>query len=397
MHSVEQLALPPVRGTGNGTRSHPAIEGFFVGPEHQMIRVVAQSILRQQPLPYNPVVLFGGPGTGKTHLAAGLAAVWRQHPGAGPAIYVEAKSFCRQLGEVVRMKTTEDFCRRYRGARLLCMDDVDRLAGRAEAQRQLSAAIDAIGACGGQVVLTARQPPWQIPGLSPQLRSRMLAGLVVELPKLSSHTREAVLRHLARRAGLQPEPEALRLLASTDDQPLCSLAETIAELKQLAAGREVLSVALVRQYQQRHTARKPTLEQVARTTARRFQVPLAALRGPSRSRTVVTARQIASWLAWKITGSSFRRLGKYFGGRDHTTISHACARAEALVAADPALKQLVEQIQLDLQQAMDPVEKRSPCRHNNVEGHQRTNGGIRRPPPQRSNAQRPTVNQPNTD
>lgn len=349
MELVTELPVPPLlpkrASPDNGRNRLPVIGRFVAGPEHLLVCTVVDRLLRHEPPVYNPVVFFGAEGTGKTHLTAGIAAAWRGSRAAQSAIYVDAQSFCRQLCEVIRMKTTDDFCRRYRAVQLLCVDNVEQLARHSEAQRQLTATIDVLLARGGQLVFSAASHPAGLSDLHPSLRSRMAAGLAVELPLPSLATRITALRRLAESFGLAFEQHAAERLAERLDVPVPVLAQVVVELRRLLGSGIVITELLVRRYlEQRQSVRSVTVERIARATARRFNVPLAVLRGTSRSRSVVTARQIAIWLASRLTNTSFRRLGRYFGGRDHTTISHGYCKAEATVAAEPAMRRLVDEI-----------------------------------------------------
>lgn len=362
MESVAELPLAPLlpktATPGNGRNRLPVIGRFVAGPEHLLVCTAVDRLLRHEPPVYNPVVFFGAEGTGKTHLTAGVAAAWRRSRPAQSAIYVDGQSFCRQLSEVIRLKTTDDFCRRYRAVHLLCVDNVEQLARHPEAQRQLTATIDMLLATGGQLVFSAASHPAGLSDLHPGLRSRMAAGLAVELPLPSLVTRVTALRRLAESCGLAFEQHAAERLAERLDVPVPVLAQVVVELRKLLGSGIVITELLVRRYlEQRQSAGSVTVERIAQATARRFNVPLAALRGTSRSRSVVTARQIAIWLASRLTNTSFRRLGRYFGGRDHTTISHGYCKAEATVAAEPTIRRLVDEIRQQVLRRPQPARR----------------------------------------
>lgn len=337
------------RGTGSpGDEGRPLrLAQFVAGPENGLVEVVVQWILDPAAPAFNPVVLCGPPGTGKTHLATGLAATWKASFPRRPAVYVTAADFARQLADAIETQTTEDFAATYRGAALLVIEDLDLLEGKEAAQQEFLYTLDAVIQRGGRVVVTCRRVPERMAGFPARLRARLMGGLVVPLVAPEEETRLAVVRRLARLRSVEMTDEAARRLAERLAVTVPELAGALLQLEvRASANGGVVGPKLVARYlDERGDRLRPTIREIALAASRRFSVGLGQLRGPSRQRGAVTARGAAMYLARKLTGHSLREIGEYFGGRDHTTVSHACRKVEETLPGDPTLLQAVTELE----------------------------------------------------
>jgi chromosomal replication initiator protein len=330
----------------DGLRRSTALE-FFAGPENCLIEPAVSGILGRQPSPYNPLVLYGPSGTGKSHLARGLAATWKLNFPQSRVAYTTAVDFARNMAEAFETQAVEDFRAVYRGASLAVFEDVAELAPKPAAQGELICTLDAVLQRGGQVVVTSSSAPHDLAEFLPALRSRLSAGLCVPLALPGPDTRLAILQRWSNLREVEMADSILKLLAE-------GLAGTVPELLgamlQLAVparqeGRTI-DARVIRDYlSQRDSTLRPKLRDIAAATARHFTLRLGDLRGPSRRRPLVAARDVAIYLCRQLTRESLGRIGEYFGGRDHTTILHACRKTGELLQADPAIRQAIDQLQ----------------------------------------------------
>ena len=208
MNGVVEIPLkgcvsPGGKSPAGGNSSSVGLQTFVAGPENRLAEVAVEAVLGKGDGTYSPIVFYGPSGTGKSHLALGLAGAWKACFRREPVIYVTAVDFARGLAEAIQTKTTEDFAGRYRRASLLVLEDVGHLAGKEAAQRELSLTLDALRDAGSRVVITSIVIPAELAEFSPGLRGRLTAGLVVPLAPPSRDARLVILRLVAESLGTE--------------------------------------------------------------------------------------------------------------------------------------------------------------------------------------------------
>jgi chromosomal replication initiator protein len=320
--------------------------------ENRLVPVAIEAILKARNPGYGPVVLYGPSGTGKSHLALGLVGVYRTRWRQRSAVYVPAVDFGRELADAIETQATDEFQERYRRASLLAIDDVDRLAGKEASQRELTYTLDAVLEAGGQVVLTSSVAPGQLTGFLPSLHSRMMGGLTVPLAVPGAETRLAILKRLAEERRIELGELEAKTLAVGLEWPVPRLAGALTTLHAAAPAGSAITLDGIREYvRSQHNTAKPSLRDIATMVARHFSLRLADLRSPSRRRAVVIARDVAMYLARALTGKSLKQIGSYFNDRDHTTVSHGCAKTESLLGSDAGIREAVEHLRAKLEPA----------------------------------------------
>jgi chromosomal replication initiator protein len=262
-------------------------------------------------------------------------------------MFTTATDFAREFADAVDTQAVEEFRRRYRTPALLVVEDLGRLQAKPAAQQELQHTLDVLLQTGRRAVLTALRSPPELSGLAPTLRSRLIQGLTVPLAVPEGLTRRVLVRRLADCRGLPLPDEAVTLLADGLYGPVPKLSAALMQL-QASADLEAcpIDAERIRAFlaRQRRLA-APRLQQIAATTARYFCVRVADLRSPSRRQTIVTARGVAMYLARLLTDESFRQIGQYFGGRDHTTILHGYRKTEQLLKTEPLIQKAVGELQ----------------------------------------------------
>jgi len=321
---------------------------FFAGPENPLVEVAVLNVLDAAGNGCNPLVFYGAKGTGKSHLARGLAAAW-QDCRPGRALYTTAADFAGELADAVELQAVAEFRQKYHEPALLVVEDLGALLEKNSPdlapQQELIHTLDALLARGSRVVVTASNPAEQLAGLLPALQSRLSAGLVVGLLPPAVATRRAVLDCLAALRKIDLTVVAAELLAERLNTTVPGLVAALKEL-QLTNGQGdrtyIINTGMVHKYlAQRNGGRRPELREIAAAVARRFELRLSDLRSASRRHALVTARNTAFYLARRLTGASFEQIGRYFAGRDHTTVMHGCRKLETLITTDPGVRRLV--------------------------------------------------------
>jgi chromosomal replication initiator protein len=319
---------------------------FIAGPENTLAATALRPYLDGTATEYNPLVLYGPHGSGKSHLAHGLAAWWHQHFPAAGVLCLHASEFAEAYASALADQRLESWRQQVRGTALLIVEDLGQLSGKRGAQQELLYALDAMTERGALVVVTARSLPTHSPVLLRALRSRLSAGLAVPLALPGTTARRAILERVTIERGLSLPKRAVRSLAEGLPVSVPELISAVLELEltaQITPG--AVDPASVRQFiKERGIAKMPTLRDVALLTAKYFGLKLSDLKSPLRRQPLVAARGVAMYLARQLTDKSLEQIGAFFGGRDHTTVLYGLGRIEKMLRRDRGTRQAVAEL-----------------------------------------------------
>lgn len=336
------------RHSARAEASESRLEAFIGGPENRLAFASVEALLRSPDHPYNPLILCGGDGTGKSLLAHGLTGRWGDANGSRPGDvkFTDAKSLAAEFHAARQPRRLAELRGRYRVASLVVIDDLHELPINNTIQRELCGMIDELTAedmqgRSGQLVITSREKPEHIKGLLPALASRLTAGLVVPLAPAGQAARRAIVVACCTRYGLGLSDDAIDYLAAGDHPAAAELPKAIEQLAR-RAGRAPLAVEMVRQFVPRPTnTRRVRIDRVARQVAKYYSLTVDDLKSESRRRNVATARRMAVYLARELCDKSFSQIGKFLGGRDHTTVLYNHQKAIELLKTDTETQQAV--------------------------------------------------------
>jgi len=321
---------------------------FIVGNGNQFAHAVAQAVATNPGERYNPLFLYGGVGLGKTHLMHAIGHQVRALRPAARIFFVSAEKFMNEMIYSIQHATTLEFKSRYRTADVLLLDDVQFLAGKESTQEEFFHTFNTLHDAHKQIVLTSDGPPNEMTAIEERLVSRFTWGVVADLKAPDLETRVAIVKKKAEMQGRNIPNEIALLLASNIKTNIRDLEGS---LSRLLAFADLMSHELTVDFAQEvlRDQIKPDLARVdvsdiQRAVARHFNVTDESLRGKRRTDVIAFPRQIGMYITRSVTDLSFADIGMKFGGRDHSTVLHACSKIEALMATDKELRQVVEDL-----------------------------------------------------
>jgi chromosomal replication initiator protein len=321
---------------------------FVVGASNQFANAACKAVAAQPGQHYNPLFLYGGVGLGKTHLANAIGhAALEANPDARVA-YLSAEAFMTQLITALRRDRMEEFKSLFRKIDVLILDDVQFLANRERTQEEFFHTFNALHEDHRQIILTSDTVPKEIPGLEERLRNRFEWGLIADLQPPDMETRVAILEKKAEIDGLDLPREVAIHLASKVDSNVRELEGCLTRLSAFASlSKTSITVDFARQVLHDLLRDRSTIsiDAVQRVVCEHYGLRLSDLLSKRRTNKIAFPRQVAMYLARKLTGGSFPTIGERFGGRDHSTVIHANKVITRRVNTDERFRATVDELE----------------------------------------------------
>ncbi len=326
-------------------------ESFVVGKPNQLAHAAARRVAEGSPVTFNPLFLYGGVGLGKTHLMHAIAWDIQARNPALRVVYLSAEQFMYRFVQALREKQMMDFKHLFRSVDVLMVDDVQFIAGKDSTQEEFFHTFNALVDQNKQIVLSADRAPGEIKDLEERIKSRLQSGLVVDLHPTDYELRLGILqtkvgRYREEYPDLQIADGVLEFLAhriSTNVRVLegalmrlFAFASLVGQEITLEKAQDALADIL------RATDRKVTVEEIQRKVAEHYNIRMSDMVGPKRQRSIARPRQVAMWLAKRLTTRSLPDIGRRFGGRDHTTVMHGVRKIDELREIDPQIAEDLE-------------------------------------------------------
>jgi chromosomal replication initiator protein len=326
---------------------------FVVGSSNRLAQAAALAVSEKPARAYNPLFIYGGVGLGKTHLIQAIGHfVLKEHPNLRIS-YVSAESFMNELIHAIRKGVTLEFKERYRNIDILMIDDIQFLAGKESTQEEFFFTFNALHDANKQIVVTSDRPPKEIPTLQERLTSRFEWGLITDIQPPDLETRIAILRKKVENEHIAIPDDVISLIAENVKSNIRELEGSLIRILACSslACQEInvdMASSVLRDIIKGSPRKKIDIRTIQRAAAQHFDIPVDSLKAKTRVSRVVLARQVAIYLARELTDLSLVQIGKQFGGRDHSTILHACKKIERETEADPALKRKLQTIRSEL-------------------------------------------------
>jgi len=311
---------------------------FVQGKSNQLALAAAKQVAENPGSSYNPLFLYGGVGLGKTHLMHAVgAALIERNPNA-KVVYLHSERFVADMVKALQLNAINEFKRFYRSVDALLIDDIQFFAGKERSQEEFFHTFNALLESGQQMILTCDRYPKEIVGLEDRLKSRFGWGLTVAVEPPELETRVAILMKKAAEGNIALPEDAAFFLAK---KIRSNVRELEGALKRVVANShftgEAISTPFIQESLRDLLAlqdRKVSIDNIQKTVASYYKIKIADILSKRRSRSVARPRQLAMALAKELTNHSLPEIGDAFGGRDHTTVLHACRKIKELREAD---------------------------------------------------------------
>jgi chromosomal replication initiator protein len=324
----EEVRARQAGDAGNRLNPKYTFETFVIGSSNRFAHAAAVAVAESPAKAYNPLFIYGGSGLGKTHLLHAIGHYATSLGNAKAVRYVSTEEFTNDFINSVRDDKTSAFQRRYRDVDILLIDDIQFLENRERTQEEFFHTFNTLHNSNKQIVITSDRSPKQLGTLEDRLRTRFEWGLLADIQPPDLETRIAILQKKAAQERLLAPADVLEFIASRIVNSIRELEGALIRVTAFASlNRSVVDLALaeevLRDFIPDGSGPELTADQIMDATSEYFGVSVDDLRGQSRSRVLVNARQVAMYLCRELTDLSLPRIGQAFGGRDHTTVMHA--------------------------------------------------------------------------
>ncbi|WP_271396231.1 chromosomal replication initiator protein DnaA [Neomicrococcus lactis] len=331
---------------------------FVIGSSNRFAHAAAAAVAEAPAKAYNPLFIYGDSGLGKTHLLHAIGHYARQMYKGIRVRYVNSEEFTNDFINSIRDDEGTSFKTTYRNVDILLIDDIQFLAGKDATQEEFFHTFNALHNHSKQVVITSDLPPKQLSGFEERLRSRFEWGLITDIQPPELETRIAILRKKADAEGLKASDDVLEYIASKISSNIRELEGALIRVTAFASlnNSEVdrdLAELVLKDLITDEGAQEITSSQIIAATADYFNLTVEELNSKSRTRTLVTARQIAMYLLRELTDMSLPRIGAELGGRDHTTVIHAERKIRELMAERRAIFNQVTELTNRIKQSQN--------------------------------------------
>ena len=324
-------------------------ETYVVGPQNKLAYAAAKAVAEKPAEGFNPLFIYGESGLGKTHLLYAIAHLMRSRRPESRIVYIKGDDFTNELVSSIRENRNAEFREKYRQADILLVDDIQFIAGKIQTQEEFFHTFNTLYESGKQIVLTSDRPPREMTQHSDRLMSRFESGLMVDVAPPDFETRLAIIHNKAALLGVKLPDEVMDYIAENVTTNVRQLEGT---LNKILAYRDLLGDQVdeesvgraVRDMLKRSNEYVPSPKVIISYICSYYNIDEETLRGQSRSRDVVAARQLAMYLIRRMHATPLDGIGKEFGNRDHSTILHSLDKVEKQMQTDPKFAERVKEI-----------------------------------------------------
>ena len=335
------------------TSAEYTFDTFVVGPSNKLAYAASQAVAEHPAQNYNPLLIYGDSGLGKTHLLYAIANVIRRNDQNAKIVYIKGDDFINEFIELIRAGRGSEFRAKYREADLLLVDDVQFVAGKEQVQNEFFHTFNNLYESGKQIVLTSDRPPSEMTLLDDRLRTRFEWGLLADVTPPDLETRLAIVKNKAAALGMDLPDKIASYIAENVTSNVRQLEGTVNKIlayKDLL-GSEADEETVTRAMQDIIKSSReyiPTPDNILDYISKYYGVDKEVICGQQRVKDAVAARQIAMYLIRSITKLSVVDIGKVFDNRDHSTVLYSLKQVEKQMKTDPAFAETVKEIKANI-------------------------------------------------
>jgi chromosomal replication initiator protein len=338
---VAKAAAPASIGINHQSNLNPTFvfESFVVGKSNQLAEAAAKQVAENPGGAYNPLFLYGGVGLGKTHLMHAIGNQILANKQGAKVVYLHSERFVADMVKALQSNAINEFKRFYRSVDALLIDDIQFFAGKERSQEEFFHTFNALLEGQQQIILTSDRYPKEINGIEERLKSRFGSGLTVAVEPPELETRVAILMSKAEQTGMSLPHEVAFFIAK---RIRSNVRELEGALKRVLANAKFTGSDITLEFVQEALRdvlalqdKLVSIDNILRTTAEYYKTKVADLLSKRRNRSIARPRQVAMALCKELTNHSLPEIGDAFGGRDHTTVLHACRTIKAFRSTDP--------------------------------------------------------------
>jgi chromosomal replication initiator protein len=332
---------------GQGLNERYTLDNFVVGDGNELAFAACQSIASQPGTKYNPLLLYGGVGIGKTHLIQAVGNAIATRDPQSKILYISTEQFVREFVQALRNRTTAAFATYYRAADVLIVDDVQFIAGKDKMQEEFFHTFNTLHQANKQIIMSSDKPPKEIRDLEARLQSRFAGGMSIDMQIPDFETRCAIIETKASNHGTNLSVEVIEYLATNGQTNIRELEGALNQLLAWCEMRNIeptmqlaASLLNVSKARPKHLSAKQIIER----TARHFQIPMEDIIGPKRDKDIVVPRQIAMYMLRNELHLSFPKIARELGRKDHTTAIHSVEKIQKEQQVDAGLRNAISEI-----------------------------------------------------
>lgn len=323
---------------------------FVIGSGNRFAHAASLAVAEAPAKAYNPLFIYGGVGLGKTHLMHAIGHYVLEHNPSAKVVYLSSEKFTNEFINAIRDNKAVEFRNKYRKVDVLLIDDIQFLAGKESTQEEFFHTFNTLYDENKQIVISSDRPPKEIPTLEDRLRSRFEWGLMTDITPPDLETRIAILRKKAKADGLDIPNEVMLYIANQIDSNIRELEGALIRVVAYSSliNKDINADLAAEALKDIIPSSKPkviTIQEIQRVVGEYYNVKIDDFKAKKRTKSIAFPRQIAMFLSRELTDYSLPKIGEEFGGRDHTTVIHACEKISSLLEKDAELQKQIKEIQ----------------------------------------------------
>ena len=336
--------------TFSGINNQYTFDNFIEGDCNRLARSAGLAVAQKPGVTsFNPLMLYGGVGLGKTHLMQAIGSYIQKYEKDKVVLYVSSDKFTNQFIESLKNNNLEDFNHFYMQVDVLMIDDVQFLSGKDRTQEIFFHIFNHLHQSGKQIIMTSDCPPIQLKGLEERLLSRFKWGLTADLKQPDLETRMAIIHKKIQDENIDLPDEVIEYLAHSIDSNVRELEGALTSLVAMSSLSKIpISLELAKQTVEKIVqsveSKEVSIDEVQKYVSEYFGISIEDLKAKTRKKEIVTARQIAMYFAKEYTGHSLKSIGYHFGGRDHSTVIHAIQTVNEFMMEKKELKMYIDDL-----------------------------------------------------